>query len=179
MAEQATLARPYAKAVFTVAREEGGLEGWSRMLGLISAVAAEPNVRALLESPEISNEQKSFRLSEVCGDELNDRARALIRVLARNKRLDLLAEIAWQYEDLRAAEEQSLDVEVQSAFPLTDAQAETLRAALAKKYAKEVQLTSTVDGNLLGGAVIRAGDTVIDGSLRGRLDKLAESMHRR
>jgi F-type H+-transporting ATPase subunit delta len=178
MAELATLARPYANAVFSVARDERTLDGWARMLGVISVAAQQPNLRLLLESPEISDQQKAFRLSEVCGDELNERARKLIEVLARNKRLGLVEEIRNVYETLRAAEEESLDVQVRSAFPLTDTQSAALRQALTAKYAKEVQLSSVVDANLLGGAIIRAGDTAIDGSVRGRLDKLAETMKR-
>jgi F-type H+-transporting ATPase subunit delta len=178
MAEQATLARPYANAVFAVARQDGDLERWSRMLGFLAAAAEDPKVRVLLEAPEVADEQKAYRLTEVCGDELNDRARKLTQVLARNKRLDLIEDIREQYEARRAAEEQTLDVRVVSAFPLTDEQTRTIAQSLMTKYSKSVSLTSVVDQELIGGAVIRAGDTVIDGSLRGRLNKLAESLQK-
>ena len=178
MAELATLARPYANAVFETARADGSLEQWSRMLAFIVAVANETQVKRLLDSPDVGAEQKAFRLSEICGDELNDRARKLVQVLAGNKRLDILEQIYDQFEELRAAEEETLDVEVTSAYPLSDQESERMRAALSSKYGKEVSLTSTVDPNLIGGAGIRAGDTVIDGSLRGKLDKLAENLQR-
>lgn len=178
MAERRTLARPYANAVFAVAKQDNDLQRWSRMLGYLVVATHEPQISLLLESPEVAYEQKAFRLTEVCGDEVNDRARKLTQVLARNKRLDLIDEIREQFEALRAAEEQTLDVEVVTAFPLTDEQSGTIERSLAAKYSKEVNLTSVVDRDLLGGAIIRAGDTVIDGSVRGRLDKLAESLQR-
>lgn len=178
MAELATLARPYANAVFAAAKSDASLERWSRMLAFMVAVASEPQVKRLLDSPEVGEEQKAFRLAELCGDELNDRARKFIQVLANNKRLDIIAEISEQFEELRAAEEQTLDVEVVSAYPISDEQTASLRQALTRKYAKDVNLTSAVDSSLIGGAIIRAGDTVIDGSLRGKLDKLAETLQR-
>jgi F-type H+-transporting ATPase subunit delta len=178
MAELATLARPYANAVFATARDEGNLERWSRMLGFLAAAAREPAVRRLVDSPEVSDEQKAFRLAEICGDELNDKARKLVHVLARNKRLGLIDEILEQYELKRALDEQTLEVEVVTAYPLSDEEVARLKQALGEKYAKEVNLSSVVDEGLLGGAIIRAGDTVIDGSVRGRLNKLAESLQR-
>ena len=178
MAELATLARPYANAVFSVAKQDGELERWSRMLGFLAVVAGDSQVKLLLDSPEIADEQKAFRLCELCGDELNDRARKFVQTLAGNKRLDLIDEINAQYESLRAAEEQVLDVEVVSAYPLSDEQSAAIGRSLTAKYSKEVNLTSVVDRDLLGGAIIRAGDTVIDGSVRGKLDKLAESLQK-
>ncbi len=178
MAELATLARPYANAVFDIAKGAGALDGWSRMLGCLGAVAADTGVRQLLEAPEMPDEQKAFRLADICGDELDDRARKMIQVLARNKRLGLIGEIRDQFEELKAQDEKVLEVEVVSARPLSAEQEESIRAALAKRYQREVTMSSRVDEQLLGGAVIRAGDTVIDGSVRGKLDKLAETLQR-
>ncbi len=178
MAELATLARPYANAVFATARDDGALERWSRMLGFLAAAAREPDVRRLLDAPDVSDEQKAFRLADICGDELNDKARKLVQTLARNKRLGLIDEILEQFELKRAQDEQTLEVEVVTAYPLSDEHAARLKQALGDKYAKEVNLYSVVDEHLIGGAIIRAGDTVIDGSIRGRLNKLAESLQR-
>ena len=178
MAELATLARPYANAVFDIAKGAGALDGWSRMLGCLGAVAADAGVRQLLEAPEMPDEQKAFRLAEICGDELDDRARKMIQVLARNKRLGLIGEIRDQFEELKAQDEKMLEVEVVSAQPLSAEQEESIRAALANRYQREVTMSSRVDEQLLGGAVVRAGDTVIDGSVRGKLDKLAETLQR-
>ena len=104
MAELATMARPYANAVFGIARQDNDLERWSRMLRFLAVASADPQVKLLLDSPEVPDEQKGFRLAEVCGDELNDRARKLTQVLASNKRLDLVDEIREQFEVLRAAD---------------------------------------------------------------------------
>jgi len=99
-------------------------------------------------------------------------------VLARNKRLHLLPEISAQYEMLRAQAESSLDVEVVSAYPLDDAERSRMVEVLKRRFERDIQLTSRVDANLMGGVVIRAGDTVIDGSVRGKLEKLAETLQR-
>ncbi|MDP6375719.1 MAG: F0F1 ATP synthase subunit delta [Pseudomonadales bacterium] len=178
MAEAATLARPYANAIFQIASDNDYLGGWSRMLGFLGVVAADEGMGLLLSSPDVSGPEKAHKLAEVCGDELNERARNLLQVLAANQRLDLLPEIALQYEALKAASEQSLDVEVLSAYPLSQSETETLKNALVVKFDKEVTVTSSVDQSLLGGAVIRAGDMVIDGSVRGKLEKLAEMLQR-
>lgn len=178
MAEVATLARPYAKAVFELAKADRTLDQWSRMLTSLAGAAAAPKIRQLLDSPDLSAEVKARRLMDVCGEELNDRARALVEILARNKRLDAIDEIREQFEARKAEEERVLEVEVVTAHALSAEQSDKLREALARKFAREVNLTSRVDTQVIGGAMIRAGDTVIDASLRGRLDKLAESLQR-
>ena len=178
MAEVATLARPYAGAAFDLAKSGAELDRWSRMLELLSAAAEDPRMKTLLLAPETDEAQKAFRLIEVCGDELTERARRFVHVLAANKRLLLLGQIRAQFEALRAEEQRSLDVAVTSAFALSDDQEQKLRAVLARRFEKDIQMTSDVDPSLIGGAIIQAGDMVIDGSVRGRLDKLAESVQR-
>jgi F-type H+-transporting ATPase subunit delta len=178
MAELATLARPYANAVFDLAKGDKTLDQWSRMLSFLVAASGEPKVRQMLESPDLAAEVKARRLSELCGDELNDRARNLVGVLAQNKRLAALDEIRVQFEERKADEERVLEVEVITAYELAPEQSDKLRQALMRKFDREVNLTGRVDRQVIGGAVIRAGDTVIDASLRGRLDKLAETLQR-
>ena len=178
MAELATLARPYASAVFAVAKSEGDLDRWSRMLTLLAAAAADEKIRWLLSTPETDEMTKAYRVIDVCGDELNDRAKRFVQVLAGNKRLPLLSEIAVQFEALRAEEQATLDVEITSAFPLSDAELGRMKAALTRRFEKDINMESTVDRALIGGAVIRAGDTVIDGSVKGKLAKLAEVVQR-
>ncbi len=178
MAELATLARPYANAAFDVAKSDNELDRWSRMLALLSAAAQNGTVRILLAAPEVEEAQKAYRLAEICGPELNDRAKRFVQVLAGNKRLTLLPEIQAQFEALRAEEQATLDVSVQSAYPLTEAELDRLKSALTRRFEREVSMVSSVDASLIGGAVIRAGDTVIDGSLKGRLAKLAEVIQR-
>ncbi len=131
-----------------------------------------------MSSPDLEDGAKAARLADLFRDELNDRSRRFLNVLAENKRLELLPEIAEQFEVRRAEAEQSLDVEIISAYPLTDAQADNLKSALNRKYEREINLSSSVDAQLMGGAIIRAGDNVIDGSIRGKLDKLRESLLR-
>lgn len=178
MAELATLARPYGNAVFALAKSASALPRWSRLLSVLGAAAGEAQVQALIESPEIAAQTKAHRLAELCGDDIDPAGRQFLQVLSGNGRLALLGEIQGRFEELKALEERTLDVEVRSAQPLSDVQTETLTAALQRRFDKEVTLSSTVDGDLLGGAVIRAGDMVIDGSVRGRLAKLAETMAR-
>ncbi|NKC00447.1 MAG: F0F1 ATP synthase subunit delta [Pseudomonadales bacterium] len=176
MAELATIARPYANAVFSLAKREVSLNMWSSMLSVIAATSDHPSVSMLLASPDLAGSAKAFRLAEICGDGLDDRGKKFLQALADNDRLDLLGEIRVQFEDLRAEEEKSLDVEVVSAYEMSDVQSEALKVSLNQKFEKEITIETRVDANLIGGAVIRAGDVVIDGSVRGKLAKLAETL---
>lgn len=178
MAELATLARPYANALFDLAKSEQALEQWSRILSFLAAASTADKVRQMLDSPDLATELKAQRLIDLCGEELSDRAKNLIKLLARNKRLGVIAEIRDQFEERKAEEERVLEVEVVSAYELSPEQSNKLREALQRKFDREVNLTGRVDPHMLGGAMIRAGDTVIDGSIRGRLDKLAEALQR-
>lgn len=178
MAELATLARPYAGAVFAMAKQDQALDRWSRMLGFLAGAAADSKVKRLLDAPGMAELQRASRLAEICGDELDDQGRKFVEVLAVNKRLNLIAEVREQFEVLRAQEQQSLEVAVTSAYPLSESQSERLKTALQQRFDKTVNLTSEVDSSLIGGVVIRAGDTVIDGSLRGKLNKLGETLAR-
>ncbi|MDG2278963.1 MAG: F0F1 ATP synthase subunit delta [Pseudomonadales bacterium] len=176
MAELATIARPYANAVFDLARRDNALNQWSSMLGVLGATSEHPTVKMLVQSPDLQSTVKAFRLAEVCGDELDDRGKKFLQALADNDRLDLLGEISAQFEALRAEEEKSLDVEVISAYEMSEAQNEALKVSLKQKFEKEITIETRVDTSLIGGAVIRAGDVVIDGSVRGKLAKLAETL---
>lgn len=178
MAELTTVSRPYANAVFLLAKREKQLPQWSRMLAVLSAASTDPKVRRVLDASEMAGAQKAQRLIEICGDELDDRGRRFVRVLSENQRLDLFQAVSEQYELLKAQEEKTLEVEVVSAYPVTDIEITSLKRALEKKYERDVVLASRVDNTLIGGAIIRAGDTVIDGSIKGKLDKLAESLLR-
>ncbi len=178
MAELATLARPYANAVFDIAKDEKRMEAWSKALAYLAAAVTTPSIRELLATPNTTSEAKAHKLTEIVGDELDHRGRRFVAVLARNKRLGLLPEIAAQFEALRAEQERTLEVEVISAHPLSPEDEQRLVDALAKRYEREVQLTARVDANLIGGAIVRAGDTVVDGSVRGKLEKLSETLLR-
>ena len=177
MAEWSTLARPYAKAAFDYARESSDLAGWSKQLALLAAVAGTDKMVQVIASPELTAEQQAAKLVQLCGDELSDKTRNFVRVLADNKRLRLLPEISALFDQFKANQERSVDVEVASAFDLEGDIADRLAQALRGKLQRDVTIKTVVDKSLLGGVVIRAGDVVIDGSVRGRLAKLAKAMN--
>ncbi len=177
MAELTTIARPYAKAAFEFADQASELSKWSEMLALASAVAQQDSMKLVLASPATTAEQKAKTFLDVCGDELNDSAANLISNLAGNQRLQVLPEVQELFELHKAQREKSVDVEVTTAFELSGEIQDKLAKALTAKLDREVSVSTLVDKSLLGGALVRAGDTVIDGSVRGRLTKLAEAMN--
>jgi F-type H+-transporting ATPase subunit delta len=177
MAELSTLARPYAKAAFEFARDNDALAQWSETLGLAAQVTDEPKVAELLSSPSLTSSQMAATFGGLLGDELTANAANFIGALAKNKRLLLLPQISEQFQALKAQQEQTVNVEVTSAFELSEAEAAQLAQALSTKLSREVNLSSTVDASLLGGVVVRAGDTVIDGSVRSKLAQLADAMN--
>lgn len=178
MAETATLARPYAGAAFDIARGADRLDQWSRWLAGLAAAAAEDEVRQLIASPALPGPAKAHQIIDLLGDELGMDARRFVYVLADNKRLDIMAEIASQFEALKAAAERTLDVEIVSAVELTEGQLEGFVSGLTERFGQEIEVETRVDEAVVGGAVIRAGDTVIDGSVRGRIAKLTEALLR-
>ncbi len=177
MAELSTLARPYARAAFEYARENSTLGDWEEQLALAAAVAVDPTLAAVLGDPSLTDEQQAHTLIDVCGDSLGKPARNFVTVLADNKRLPLLPEIYSQFSLYKANHEKSVDVEVISAFDLDLGTSEKLAAALGKRLERQVNVSTSTDETLLGGVLIRAGDLVVDGSVRGRLNKLAEAMN--
>lgn len=176
MAELSTLARPYARAAFEYAVSDD-MAVWSSQLSQAAAVAQSDNMVKVLSSPSLTSAQQAQTFIDVCGDALSAKLQNFIKVLAENKRLALLPEISSLYEQFKANREKSVDVEVATAFELDAAIQEKLATALSGKLEREVNVQTAVDTNLLGGVVIRAADVVIDGSIRGRLNKLAEAMN--
>jgi F-type H+-transporting ATPase subunit delta len=176
MAEKATIARPYAKAAFHSARQHNAFERWSELLATASSAVHDERVAKLLSSPRVTPEQLTGLIADIAGGEQDEQTRNFLATLASNRRLALLPEIASMYEALRAEAENVTDVQVVSAVQLNDAQKQRLAAALKTRLKREVRLHCEVDESLLGGAVVRAGDFVIDGSLKARLDRLAVEM---
>ena len=176
MAERATIARPYAKAAFEYARDAKALAQWSQGLKAAAEVVADPRVAPLTKSPQWSAADLVSLITDVAGDKLDAGLQNFVRVLAENHRLLLLPEIAAHYEALRSAVENTVDVEVVSAVRLDAAQADKLEKALSTRLKRRVRMQNSVDSTLLGGAVVRAGDLVIDGSLKGRLQRLATEL---
>ncbi len=177
MAELLTVARPYAKAAFQYADENGALADWSQMLGFAAAVSEDETVQELLQNPKVTTEQKSKAFGAICGDKVNDAMQNFIALLAQNHRLEVLPEIVTLFEELKSQKEHSVDVELVSAFPLNDEQTNKLVASLKQKLGREINVASSLDQSLLGGVIIKAGDLVIDGSVRGKLAKLAEKLN--
>ncbi|HEV7612042.1 MAG TPA: F0F1 ATP synthase subunit delta [Steroidobacteraceae bacterium] len=176
MAERATIARPYAKAAFEYARDANAFAAWSQGLGAAAEIVADPRVADLIKDPTRSASDMAGLVLEIAGARLDAGMQNFVRVLAENHRLLLLPEIAAHYEAERASVENTADVEVISAVALNASQAEKLAAALNKRLKRRVRLQNSVDAALLGGAVIRAGDMVIDGSLKGRLERLGTEL---
>lgn len=176
MAELTTLARPYAKAAFEAAVEAAKLGDWSSSLTLVAAVVSDPSVKAALSLPSLTGEKQAQLVMDLCGDEIIGQVKNFVAILAENKRIPLMPEIVALFEALKANQEMKVDVNIISAFPLTGPLQEKLAASLKAKLQRDVVLHSETDKSLIGGAVIRAGDLVIDGSVRGKLAKLAESM---
>jgi len=168
-----TLARPYARAAFGIARDEGSFAAWSDALGFAARVAADPRVAGLLGDPKLSDAEQVELLAPPGAGESVSRFLAL---LADNRRLPLLPENAGLYEQLRNEAEHVVKATVTSATALPDAELEAIRAGLRKRFGCEVEIQTAIDESLIGGAVIDAGDVVIDGSLKGKLARLESTL---
>ena len=176
MSALTTLARPYAKAAFQLAQSANALPAWDSMLSLAAEIASDSAVAPLLESPHVSEAQALSLIADSAGDHIDDRFRGFLSVLAENDRLPLLGEISKIYARLRQEAERRLVARVVSAVGLSEDQSQRLTSALSKRFDAEVELKNEIDPNVIGGAVIYAGDQVIDGSLKGRLKKLEQSL---
>jgi F-type H+-transporting ATPase subunit delta len=186
MAEHGIVARPYAQAVFEIARAAGELPAWSEFLRLAAALVAEPAVNRLLFVPGADLGRLAGALAEICREQLGnpaplrDGARSpganLLRVLAENQRLSVLPDVSARYEVLKAEAENTLEVTLASASPVSDEQRARMEDALRKRFGRQVRLAVEVDPALIGGARLQVGDRVIDGSVRTGLDKLATAL---
>ena len=173
MSQALTLARPYARAAFSIARDDGRFADWSAALGFAARLAADPQVAGLLGNPKLTDADAVVLLSPEGADQL---FRDFLALLADNRRLVLLPEITSLYEELRAEAERVVKARVTSATELPAAELDGIRAALRKRFGRDVEVESAVDASLIGGAVIDAGDVVIDGSLKGKLERLQASL---
>lgn len=176
MAERATIARPYARAAFAHARASKDLAGWSKLLGAAAQAAADKRVSRLFGNPHVTGEELVDLLGGLSGKSAGEGGRNFLKALAENRRLALLPHIAAQFELLRAEVENVVDVEVIAAQQIASPQEKKLAAALKKRLGREVRLHTRIDESLLGGAIVRAGDLVIDGSLKGRLERLGSAL---
>lgn len=175
MSELTTVARPYAKAAFEYAVEAKEVDTWLEMLVFASEVSQNETIVTYLTGG-MGTEQAKDLFLKVCGEQLNDKGQNFIKVMAENGRLLVLPQVVAQFVELKAEFEQEVSVDVASAVELTAEQVTTLSAALEKRLARKVKLNCTVDATVVSGLVIKAGDMVIDGSVRGKLNRLATSM---
>jgi len=173
MADRITIARPYARAAFEEARATGALAAWSQALRIGAEVVQDARVKTLLDNPRMTPAQLAGLVTGIAGAELGAHGANFVAQLAENHRLGLLPEIAALFDTFKDAAEGVADVTVTSAVALDPAHRERLAAALERRLKRTVRLHCTTDPALVGGAVLRSGDLVIDGSLRTRLERIA------
>ena len=176
MEDASALARPYGLAAFKQAQEEGKVAEWSDMLKLLTLVMQDPTMLGLIANPKVNDQQVAALIIDVAGDGLSDTGANLVRVMAENERLAEMASVAAVFDEERDRAEGRSHVEVTSAFGLSDAQEKSIADSMSKRLGTEVDVSVTVDDSLIGGVIIRAGDTVIDASLRGRLGQLGQTL---
>jgi F-type H+-transporting ATPase subunit delta len=176
MAEAITVARPYAQAAFMFANSHHTLKDWSEMLGLLAGIADDTDMHEVIESPHVSAAQLADLFIKIGGERLNEKCANFVRVLASSGRLSLLPEIAALFEIQRRDAEGTIQAEMVTAFAATEAQQASVVASLRKRLGREVELSCSIEPGLIGGAVIRAGDLVIDGSVRGKLERLGSTL---
>ncbi|MGY4515139.1 F0F1 ATP synthase subunit delta [Lysobacter sp. HA18] len=173
MSQALTLARPYARAAFNAARDDGRVTAWSQALAFAARVAADPQAQAVLKHPQLTSDNASSLLAI---DGADASVQRFVTMLADNRRLELLPEIAGLFEQLRAEAERVVKARVTSASQLSDAELAAIRDGLKRRFGREVELESAIDTSLIGGAVIDAGDVVIDGSVKGKLERLQSAL---
>jgi F-type H+-transporting ATPase subunit delta len=176
MSSLTTLARPYAKAAFELADNDKNLAAWDDMLSAVAAVTSDESMAGWLKSPHSTAGKAVEIIVEAIGGDVDARFQSYLGVLADNGRLSLCTEISRMFEELRQIAEKRLLVRVVSAVALQESEAERMQAALAKRFDREITLKNEIDAGVIGGAIIYAGDQVIDGSLLGRLNRLETSL---
>jgi F-type H+-transporting ATPase subunit delta len=176
MSELTTLARPYAKAAFEYALTKDNLAAWSEMLSFVAAVTSDATMQKLLDSPTLTKEQATAAMASVTEGQVDESVANFVKQLAANGRLNLAGEICELFEDLRAEYEKTIDVEMTSAVELSDELKATYATKLEQKLGRKVNINCQTDPAVMGGLVIRAGDMVIDASVRGKLNELADSL---
>jgi F-type H+-transporting ATPase subunit delta len=173
MADKITIARPYAKAAFAQGKSDKRLGPWSEALRMAAAVVKDPRVHSLLGNPAVSSADLAKLVIDLAGKQLDEHGRNFVQTLAENRRLVYLPEISTLFDELKDEAEGVIDVTVTSAAPLESGQREALSAALRLRLKRQVRLQCQTDPSLIGGAVLQAGDLVIDGSVRTRLNRIA------
>jgi len=177
MVDVTTIARPYAKAIFQHALEKKALTQWSTMLAQLALAASDNAIKALLLKPQLTAEQKVNIFVTVCDTDFDQTSKNFLLQLAENKRLDVLPAVYVLFQALLAEQEKTVDVNVKSAYPLSEEEVKRLTASLKVRLGKEIKMVSEVDESLIGGIIVHAGDMVIDSSVRGKLAKLTHVLN--
>jgi len=177
MAELTTLARPYAKAAFEFAMDAKQLAEWSEMLTFVAAVVKDETTQQMLTSPHLTKQDQQQAMLNICEGKLDEKATNFIKLLAVNGRLLALPEIETLFDFLRSEFEKTIEAQVTSASELSDKQISQLKQKLAAKLGRQVEINLDLDKELLGGFIIQAEDLVIDGSVRGQLAKLSDTLN--
>jgi len=176
MAENLTIARPYAEAVFSSADSAGKLQAWSQALRRLAMIVSDADVRDAIGNPKVTPEQLYGLVAAGAGNALSADAQNFVRLLVENDRLHVLPEISALFESLKNEREGVVEATIESAFPLDDAELAQLVVDLERRYKRKVRAHVEVDRALIGGALIKVGDEVIDGTVRGRLDQMASAL---
>jgi F-type H+-transporting ATPase subunit delta len=172
MLEKATIARPYANAAFDQAIDESKLGEWSAMLKLLSVIVSDGSMKAVINNPKLNSEALYQFIADIGGDNFSQSGKNFIRILIDSERIGLATEVFELFEQKRAVAEGISEVDVVSAYPLDDAQVSAISESISKRLAKKIDVNTEEDKDLIGGVIIRVGDSVIDASLRGRLKEL-------
>lgn len=176
MSELATLARPYAAAVFKRAKETHATAKWSQSLAFMSAVLDNEDISVVVDNPKVSRQRLSALMLDICQEHVNKENENFLKLLVHNNRLILLPYIAKIFEAYKAEDEGYAEVEVVTAYALSKEARQNLATTLEKTLGKEIHMNVTVDKSLIGGVLVRAGDKVIDGSIRGRLQNMQKAL---
>jgi F-type H+-transporting ATPase subunit delta len=169
MAEPATIARPYAEAAFQIARDGQALPAWSQMLRFAATIVGDARIASALDNPRLDAAAKESLLLSIGGDRFDAQARNFIHVLIEGERIALQPQIATMFEALKDQAEATASATIESAFELTQAQVAELKAALERRFGKRIETTVTVNPELIGGARVTVGDSVLDGSVQAKL----------
>jgi F-type H+-transporting ATPase subunit delta len=175
MSELTTVARPYAKAAFDFAVEKQTVAQWQEMLVFAGAVAQDASIKQVLKGAYSASKLAEIFIG-VCGEQIDENGQNLIRVLAENKRLSALPDVATLFNQYKAEFDKEIEVDVTSAIKLTKVQQTSISAALEKRLSRKVNLICNVDKTIVAGLIIKASDTVIDGSIQTKLNRLADAL---
>lgn len=176
MAEARTIARPYAEAVFKLAKANDALPAWSDMLQLTAAIAGDERIRALIGNPRVPTKRLNELFLSICGDKLDNEGRNFVLLLVENRRVEILPQVSELFEQLKAQHEGVLEAHIASAFAMSDAQLKDLVTNLEAKFKRKIEAKVSVNPELIGGVKVEIGDEVLDASVRGKLEAMAVAL---